>query len=87
MVTVTDLALLVFPTTTVPKLREVAERATGARPVPVRETDCGLLEELLVTVKVAVRVPVAVGVKVTWIVQLADAANVLGLAGQLPVEE
>jgi hypothetical protein len=87
LVSVTDLALLVFPTTIVPKLRELLERVTGEMPVPVRETDCGLREELLVTVNVAFKVPVVTGVKVTWIVQLADAANVLGLAGQLLVDE
>ena len=36
-----------------------------------------------VTVKVALRVPVAVGVKVTLMVQVALAAKVEGLTGQL----
>ena len=38
-----------------------------------------------VTVKVALRVPVAVGVKVTLMVQVALAAKVEGLIGQLLV--
>jgi hypothetical protein len=38
-VSVTDLAALVLPTATVPKLSELLERVTGAVPVPERETD------------------------------------------------
>ena len=40
-------------------------------PVPVRPTDCGLPPPLSVIMTEAVRVPVAVGVNVTLIVQLA----------------
>jgi hypothetical protein len=49
-VTVTDFALELFPTAMVPKLRDVLDSDTGAMPVPDNETDCGLREELLVTV-------------------------------------
>lgn len=86
-VKVTDSALLVFPTATDPKLSELLESVTGAVPVPERDTDCGLSDELLVTVNFAVNDPNAAGVKVTWIVQLAEAARVLGLRGQLLVDE
>ena len=58
------------------KLRLVAERfATGARPVPLRPTVWGLLLALSVSVSVPVRVPAAVGRKVTLIVQPAPAAT------------
>ena len=45
----------------------------------------GLLLALSVTVNVALREPVAVGVKVTLMVQVALAAKVEGLMGQLLV--
>ena len=44
--------------------------------MPLSETCCGLVGSEFVTRKVAVRVPPAVGVKVTLIVQLAPAAKV-----------
>src|SRR5260370_741630 len=46
-------------------------------PVPVRLTDCGLPEALSVMFRVPVRVPEAVGVKVTLMLQLAPAATEL----------
>src|SRR5437868_14330879 len=46
-------------------------------PVPVSDTFCGLLEAESVRVSVPVRVPPAVGVKVTLTVQLAPAARLL----------
>jgi hypothetical protein len=46
--------------------------------------DCGLEEELLVTVSVAMRLPKADGVKVTVMLQLDPAASWLGLIGQFP---
>jgi hypothetical protein len=45
-------------------------------PVPVSAAVCGLLASLSATLKVAVTAPVAVGVKVTLIVQLLPAARV-----------
>src|SRR5690242_4652688 len=65
---------VVVPTVTLPKLRFVADRVTaGELPVPVRLTLCGLPLALSVTARVAPRVPAAVGVKVTLIVQFAPA--------------
>ena len=49
--------------------------ALGATPVPVRLTVCGLPVALSVTVMVPGWLPVAVGVKVTVMVQLAPAAT------------
>ena len=76
-----------FPTATVPKLSELFERLAGVVPVPERAIDCGLSEELLVTVNLAENEAIAAGVNVTWMVQLAEAASVLGLKGQLLVDE
>ena len=50
--------------------------AMGATPVPVRLMLCGLSPALSLSVTAAVRAPVAPGVKVTEIVQLAPAASV-----------
>src|SRR6266487_5804815 len=49
------------------------ERLGSAVPVPDRLAVCGLLVALSVTVKAPLRVPVAVAVKVTLIVQFAPA--------------
>jgi hypothetical protein len=43
-------------------------------PFPVRLSVCGLFAALSLTVKVPLRVPDAVGVKVTWIAQLEPAS-------------
>jgi hypothetical protein len=48
---------------------------TGAAPVPVRLTLWGLPEALSEMLRVPLRVPVALGVKVTLIVQLTPAAT------------
>lgn len=81
--TVTVFALLVFPTLRVAKLRLVGVRVTAGAvvedvPVPVRLTVCGLPLALSVMVIEPVRVPVAVGVNVTLIVQGVLAARELG---------
>ena len=55
----------------------------GPVPVPVSGTVCGLPWALSVNVSVPVRAPSAVGVKVTFIVQVPDAGKVVGLEGQL----
>ena len=73
-VRVTVLVELVFPTVTVPKLSELAENVTGAVPVPLRLTVCGLLIALSAKVSVPVAAPAAAGVKLTPTVQLAPAA-------------
>ncbi len=51
--------------------------SVGATPEPVSETDWGLLEAASVMVSVPVRVPAAVGVKVTLTVQLELAATLV----------
>src|SRR2546421_40767 len=61
------------------------ERLGGAIPVPETPAVWGLLLALSVTVNVALREPVAVGVKVTLMVQVPLAARVEGLRGQLLV--
>jgi hypothetical protein len=86
LVSVTDFAVLVLPTTTVPKLKLLAERVTGATPVPVSAVVCGLLLASSLTVSVAVALPNAEGVNVTPILQLFPAPSVLGLRGQFPPE-
>ena len=61
-----------------PKLTLVGVRlTTGAVPVPVRLTVCGLPMALSAIVTEAVRVPAVVGVNVTLIVQLPPAATEL----------
>src|SRR6202007_1156019 len=85
---VTAFAALLVPTVWLAKVSEGGERlATGAEPaapVPVRLADCGLPEALSATLRVPVRVPEAVGVKVTLMVQFAPAARELP---QLSVSE
>src|SRR5260370_9051623 len=49
----------------------------AVEPIPVRLTDCGLPEALSVMLRVPVRLPDAVGVNVTLMVQLAPAATEL----------
>src|SRR5205807_826188 len=61
------------------------DRLGGAIPVPDTPAVCGLLLALSVTVKIALREPVAVGEKVTLMVQVPLAAKVEGLRGQLLV--
>jgi hypothetical protein len=81
---VTFLAALVVVSLTAAKVSEVGEReATGTVPVPERETEGAVPGALLVTLREAVRVPRAVGVKVTLMVQDALTASVLDPVGQL----
>jgi hypothetical protein len=75
---VTVWAALVVPRDWLPKARLVAARLTaGPVPVPVRLTVCGLPVALSVMLTEAVRLPEAVGVNVTLIVQLPPAATEL----------
>ena len=75
-VSVTAWAALVVLTDWFPNPTEVGDRlAAGAVPVPVRLAVRGLPVPLSVTVSVALRVPEAVGLKVTLMVQLAAAAR------------
>src|SRR5215472_16505345 len=50
-------------------------RETALVPIPLTPSDCGLLTALSVKVRLALRVPMLVGVKVTLIVQLAPTAR------------
>ncbi len=76
LVSVTVCAALVVPTCWLLKVRVLLDNVTaGAIPVPLRLTLCGLPAALSVIDSVPVRVPVAVGVKVTLMVQLAPAAT------------
>jgi hypothetical protein len=78
-------AVLVVLTDWLPKAKLVGERLTTAAvlvPVPERLTVWGLPAALSVMVSEAARLPLAGGVKVTLIVQLAPAAT---LAPQLLV--
>src|ERR1019366_7834109 len=68
------------PTAWLPKLSLVGEKLTVVAalvPVPVRVTVWGLPVALSVRARAAVRVPLAVAVKVTLMVQLAPAATEL----------
>src|SRR5437762_4467646 len=69
------LPILVVPKFWLLKVSVVGERLGKPAPVPERLAVCGLLVALSVTVKAPLRVPVAVGVKVTLIVQFAPAAS------------
>jgi hypothetical protein len=70
--------VLGVPTDWFPKERLVAERLTaGTAPVPERLTAWGLPLALSVMLTEAVRLPLAEGVKVTLIVQLAPPATEL----------
>jgi hypothetical protein len=51
--------------------------AFGATPVPVRGTVCGLAEALSVTMTLAVRTPVALGVNITEMVQEPPATTLV----------
>jgi hypothetical protein len=73
---VTPSAALVVPTFWLPNVRLAGERLiAAATPVPVRLTVCGLPAALSEMLTVAVRIPAAVGVNVTLIMQLLFAAT------------
>jgi hypothetical protein len=73
---VTVCAALVISTGSLPKARLVGERlARASVPVPERLTVCGLPAALSEMLTEAVRLPLAEGVNVTLIVQLAPAAT------------
>src|SRR5207244_3738908 len=74
-----------MPTFWLGNVRDVGESVADATPVPLRLAVCGLPLALSVTVRVPVLVPPTEGVNVTLMVQLALAARVDGLIGQLLV--
>src|SRR5947208_940000 len=86
-VSVTLCAALVVETCRLANARlvglSVTAGAGGSVPVPLKTTLCGLPLALSVMFRLAVRLPVAVGVKLTLMVQLAPTAIVLGLSGQI----
>jgi hypothetical protein len=71
------LKVLVLPTLTVPNPSEAGVIVKAVNPVRVRETVCGLPVALSVTLTLALRAPIAAGVNVTVIVQLAPCATAL----------
>lgn len=75
---------LVVPMSLVGNVRLTGETVTATKPVPDNAIDCGLEEELLATVNVAIRFPRADGANVTVILQLNPAGSVLGVIGQFP---
>jgi len=77
LVNVTDLAELVEPTAAVLKLRDEADSVTGALPVPLRLTVCGLVAAPSVKVRAPGAAPSAIGVKVTPTLQLPPAATLV----------
>ena len=77
MVNVTGAAVELEPTNTVPKERLDVDKVTGEPPVPVRFTVCGLFSASSVMLSAAVRVPLALGVKETLIVQFPPAETLL----------
>jgi hypothetical protein len=72
------LAALVLPTAAVPKARVLAERVTGALPVPVRLTVC--VPALSVIVRVPEADPTAVGINEARMVQEAPGLITLQLS-------
>ena len=83
-VSVTDFAALVAPTSCDPKLKLAGDRLTaGAVPVPLTPTLCGLPAASSLIPTLALRLPVAAGVKLTVIVQVALTASVAGPEGQV----
>ncbi len=76
-------AELVVPTWVANVSDDGVRLAAGATPVPLRATVCGLSTASSATETVAVRLPVAPGVKVIEIVQLSLTARVAGASGQV----
>jgi hypothetical protein len=76
-VIVTVRALLVVPTVIVPKLSDVGESVTGAVPVPLKATTCGLVSALSITTRLPLAAPSAAGTNWTPTLQLAPALSAL----------
>ena len=74
--------VLVSPMGRPPKAKLVAERTTGAKPVPERLTVC--VPALSVTVSVPLKGPAVMGAKATLMVQLAPLASLGGLMAHVP---
>lgn len=79
-----DWAALVVPTSCELNVTLVGVTvAAGAAPVPVNGTVCGLSAASSAIARLAVRLPEADGENETEIVQVAFAASVAGLVGQV----
>jgi hypothetical protein len=76
LVSVTVFTGLAVPMATVPKLKLV-EESFAVVPIPLSGACCGLPAALSVTLRSAMRVPLAVGLNVTLMPQLAPGANEL----------
>lgn len=85
LVTVTTIGALRSRIAWFPNETLAGETLTALMPVPPRKAICGLFVPVSLTVSPAVRSPRAEGVNVTEIVQLAPAARVDELDGQLLV--
>ncbi len=79
------LTVLVVFTDWLPNASNEADNPAGVIPVPLSFAVWGEFRALSLTVNVPVRVPRAVGVKVTEIVQFALAASVPGAIGHVEV--
>jgi hypothetical protein len=69
-------ARLVAPSPTEPKFKLVGE-SFAVVPIPLRLTFCGLPAALSLTLSAAVRVPLAMGLNVALMLQLAPGTNEL----------
>ncbi len=74
LVTVTFCGTLVVPAFTLPKFKDLTENVTGALPVPVSFTVCGLFRAASVNVNVPVKDATAAGAKVMLTLQFARPA-------------
>src|SRR5580658_1923459 len=81
LVMVIVLNALVAPTADEKLVIDAGETSTGALPAPFNVRVCGLFGASSATESVAVRVPEAVGVKVTESVQLDAAGTGVGAVG------
>src|SRR5256712_7404189 len=70
------LSVPIVPIATTPKLKLTGE-SFAVVPIPLSVTFCGLPAALSLMLTAAIRVPLAVGLNVTLILQLAPAANEL----------
>ena len=78
LVSVTGMGALVVPACWFKKFNDAGETlATGAMPVPLRDTFCDATGDAKATVRFELNVPAAVGPNVTLNVQVALAASVL----------
>src|SRR2546428_8751506 len=83
LVRVTDCTGLVVLRRWSPKARLVGAKVTaGAMPIPASDTDCGLPGASSAKVNVPARAPVAAGVELMLILQLAPAATQPAPVGQ-----